>query len=142
MRFIVLVKASEKSEQGIMPSAELFVEMGKFNEELVEAGIMKAGEGLHPSSKGARVHFSTGDPVVTDGPFTETKELVAGFWIWELPSLQDAIEWAKRIPNTDGEHGQVEIRQIFTAEDFGEALPAEVAEAEERMREALESQAS
>ena len=140
MRFIVMIKATPESERGEMPSEALLTEMGKYNEELVNAGIMKAGEGLHPSSKGARVHFSSGDPVVTDGPFTETKELVAGFWIWELDSLDEAIEWAKRIPNTDGVHGQVEIRQVFTADDFGDALTPEVRKLEERMRQQIESQ--
>ena len=131
MRFIVLVKADKDSEAGVLPSTELLTEMGKFNEELVKAGVMLAGEGLHPSSKGARVRFSGGKTAVTDGPFAETKELVAGFWIWQCKSRQEAIEWLKRAPF---ENTEVEIRQIFEAEDFGAQLTPELREQEERLR--------
>src|SRR4030095_5388670 len=116
MRFMVLVKATKDSEAGVLPSEKLLSEMGKFNEELVKAGVMLAGEGLQPSSKGARVKFSGGKPTVTDGPFAETKELIAGFWMWKVKSKQEAIEWLKRAPFDDE---QVEIRQVFEAEDFG-----------------------
>jgi hypothetical protein len=116
MRFMVIVKADKNSEAGVMPSKELLTEMGKFNEELVKAGVMLAGEGLHPSSKGARVKFSGGKRTVIDGPFAETKELIAGFWLWQVKSKEEAIEWLKRAPFDDTE---VEIRQVFEAEDFG-----------------------
>lgn len=139
MRFMVIIKASAESEAGEMPSEQLLTEMGQYNEELVNAGVMISGEGLHPSSKGARVKLGGGEPVVTDGPFTETKELVAGFWIWELGSLQEAIEWAKRCPISDDEEAEIEIRQVFTAEDFGEEFTPELREAEDRLRERLES---
>jgi hypothetical protein len=119
MRFMVIVKASKNSEAGIMPSEKLLSEMGKFNEELTKAGVMLAGEGLQPSSKGARVRFSGGKLTVIDGPFAETKELVAGFWLWRCNSLQEAIEWVKRCPNPmPGEEAEIEIRQVFEAEDF------------------------
>jgi hypothetical protein len=134
MRFIVLVKASPESEAGVMPSAELLAAMGKFNEELVDAGVMQAGEGLHPSSKGARVRFSGTDRKVIDGPFAETKELVAGFWIWKCASLQEAIEWLKRCPNPMPGESEIEIRQIFEAEDFGDVLTPELREQEARLR--------
>ena len=138
MRFIVFVKATKESEAGVMPSQELLTEMGKFNEALVKAGIMEAGEGLHPSSKGARVKFSGDKRTVIDGPFTETKELVAGFWIWQCKSKQDAIEWLKRAPFDGGT--EVELRQIFEAEDFGAEFTPELREQEERIREKIASQ--
>ena len=134
MRFMVLVKASNDSEAGVMPSRELLTAMGKFNEELAKAGVLVAGEGLHPSSKGARVRFSGSKRTVVDGPFAETKELIAGFWIWQVKSKQEAIEWVKRCPNPHNEDCEVEIRQIFEAEDFGDALTPELREKEERMR--------
>lgn len=133
MRFIVLVKANKDSEAGVLPSAEILSEMGKFNEELVKAGVMLAGEGLQPSSKGARVKFDGGKKTVIDGPFAESKELVAGFWLWQCKSLDEAIEWLKRAPFDGGP--EVEIRQIFEAEDFGENLTPEEREREERLRE-------
>ena len=132
MRFMVLVKANEESEGGQMPTTEMLAEMGKYNEELVKAGVMLAGEGLHPSSKGARVKFSGSNRTVTDGPFAETKELVAGYWIWQTGSLDEAIEWLKRAPFDGGT--EIEIRQIFEMEDFGEAMTPELREAEQRMR--------
>lgn len=134
MRFMVLVKATADSEAGVMPSEQLLTEMGRFNEELVNAGLMEAGEGLHPSSKGARVHFSGKNRTVTDGPFTETKELIAGFWIWKCKSLQEAIEWIKRCPNPMLGDSEIEIRQVFDAEDFGEAFTPELREQEDRLR--------
>ena len=126
MRFMVLVKATADSEAGVMPSEQMLAEMGRFNEELVNAGVMQAGEGLHPSSKGARVRFSGAQRTVIDGPFAETKELVAGFWIWQCASLQEAIDWVKRCPNPMPGDSEIEIRQIFEAEDFGEALTPEL----------------
>ena len=141
MRFMVIVKASKDSEAGIMPSEQLLTEMTNFNEELVKAGVMLAGEGLHPSSKGARVEFSGNKRTVIDGPFAETKELIAGYWLWQCKSLDEAIEWAKRIPNPHDEDGHVEIRQVFETEDFGDELTPEAREKEERMRAQLESQA-
>jgi hypothetical protein len=134
MRFIVMVKASPESEAGVMPSQQLLTEMGKFNEELVKAGVMLEGEGLHPSSKGARIKFSGSKRTVVDGPFTETKELVAGFWIWQARSMEEAIEWAKRCPNPTGTEGELEIRQIFEADDFGAEFTPELREQEERLR--------
>jgi len=131
MRFMILVKADKDSEAGVLPSTELLTEMGKFNEELVKAGVMLAGEGLQPSSKGARVRFAGGKKTVIDGPFAETKELVAGFWIWQCKSRDEAIEWLQRAPF---ENTEVEIRQIFEAEDFGAALTPELREQEERLR--------
>ena len=131
MRFMVIVKANKDSEAGVMPTKELLKEMGKFNEELVKAGVMLAGEGLHPSSKGARVKFSGGKTTVTDGPFAETKELVAGYWMWQVKSKEEAIEWLKRAPFEDTE---VEIRQVFEAEDFGDEFTPELREQEERLR--------
>ncbi|MCE5363614.1 YciI family protein [Pseudomonas anguilliseptica] len=139
MRFMVMVKATADSEAGIMPSEELMAAMGRFNEELVEAGVMLAGEGLHPSSKGVRVKFSGSQRSVTDGPFIETKELVAGFWLWEVASLAECIEWVKRCPNPMPSDSEIEIRQIYTAEDFGEAFTPELREQEERLRARLES---
>jgi hypothetical protein len=131
MRVMVLVKASKDSEAGVMPSQQLLADMGKFNEELVNAGVMLAGDGLHPSSKGARVKFSGGQRIVTDGPFAEAKELIAGFWIWQVKSMEEAIEWLKRAPFEDTE---VEIRQVFEAEDFGDEYTPELREQEERLR--------
>jgi len=134
MRFMVMIKANEQSEAGELPGEELLTEMGKFNEELVKAGVMLAGEGLQPSSKGARVRFSGKERTVIDGPFSETKELIAGYWIWQVRSREEAIEWAGRIPNPTGEEGEVEIRQVFEADDFGEAFTPELREQEERLR--------
>jgi len=131
---MVMVKATKESEDGQMPSQELLTEMGKFNEELVKAGVMLAGEGLHPSSKGARVRFSGDKRTVTDGPFTETKELVAGYWLWQVRSMDEAIEWAKRCPNPMEQGGELEIRPVFEAEDFGEEFTPELREQEERLR--------
>jgi hypothetical protein len=142
MRFMIMIKADRNSEAGVMPSEQLLAEMGRFNEELVKAGVMLAGEGLHPSSKGARVHFSGKDRKVIDGPFAETKELVAGFWIWKCASLQEAISWVKRCPNPMPGESDVEIRQIFEAEDFGEAFTPELREQEERLRAQASSNAS
>jgi hypothetical protein len=135
MRFMILVKASQDSEAGVLPDATLLTEMGKYNEELVKAGVLLAGEGLHPSSKGARVRCSGGKRTVVDGPFAETKELVAGFWLIQVTSKEEAIEWVKRAPNpTPGTESEIEIRQVFEAEDFGLALTPELREAEERLR--------
>jgi len=134
MRFIVFVKATKETEAGVLPSQELLTEMMNYNEQLVKAGIMKAGEGLQPSSKGVRVHFSGNKRTVTDGPFAETKELVAGFWIWEVKSKEEAVEWAKRCPNPTGAEGVLELRQIFEAEDFGAELTPELRAKEESLR--------
>lgn len=139
MRFMVIVKANKDSEAGVMPSEQMLAEMGKFNEELVNAGVMLAGEGLHPSSKGARVKFSGDKRTVIDGPFAETKELVAGFWLWKVKSKEEAIEWAKRCPNPSGDEGELEIRQVFEAEDFGEEFTPELREQEERLRAEIEA---
>ena len=133
MKFMVIVKASPETEAGVMPSTELLEAMTAYNEQLVKAGVMLAGEGLHPSSKGARVRFDGDDRVVIDGPFAETKELIAGFWIFECKSLREAIDWVKRCPNPTGEQSQIEIRQIFTADDFGAEMTPELREREERM---------
>jgi hypothetical protein len=138
MRVIVMIKANERSEAGEMPSQELFEQMTDFNEELVKAGVMLAGEGLHPSSRGARVVFSGAERKVIDGPFAETKELLAGYWLWQVKSMDEAIEWAKRIPNPEGEDGIVEIRQVFEADDFGEELTPELRERDQRLREQTE----
>ena len=136
MRFMIFVKATKNSEAGVMPSQELLAAMMKYNEELVNAGVMLGGEGLQPSSKGARVKFSGSKRTVTDGPFTETKELVAGYWLWQCKSKQEAIEWVKRCPNPmPGEESEVEIRQIFEAEDFGDEFTPELRKQEERVRE-------
>jgi hypothetical protein len=141
MRFLVMVKATPNSEAGVMPEPEMFEAMGKFNEELVKAGIMKSGEGLHPSSKGARVRFSGAKRTVIDGPFAETKELVAGFWLWECKSLEEAIEWVKKCPNPmPGEDSDIEIRRIYEMEDFGAAFTPEEREREERLRRQIEQQ--
>src|ERR671929_759174 len=126
MRFMVIVKATKESEAGVMPSQELLTAMGKYNEELAKAGVMLAGEGLHPSSKGARVRFSGDKRTVIDGPFAETKELIAGFWILQVKSKEEAIEWVKRCPNPTGDEAEIEIRQIFEADDFGPALTPEL----------------
>jgi hypothetical protein len=134
MRFMVMVKATQDSEAGVMPSEKLLAEMGKFNEELVKAGVMLAGEGLHPSSKGARVRFSGAKRSVIDGPFVETKELVAGFWMWKVKSREEAIEWVKRCPNPMPGDSEIEIRQVFEAEDFGAELTPELRKQEERLR--------
>ena len=136
MRFMLLVKADKSSEAGVLPSPEMLTEMGKYNEELAKAGVMLAGEGLQPSSKGARVKFSGRKRTVVDGPFSETKELVAGFWLIQARSKEEAIEWVKRVPFTAGE-AEIEIRQVFEAEDFGANLPPEVKEQEERLRKQL-----
>lgn len=140
MRVMVMVKATASSEAGKMPSTELMAAMGAYNEELVNAGILQAGEGLHPSSKGYRVRFSGKDRQVIDGPFAETKELVAGFWLWKVDSMQEALEWAKRCPNPMPEESELEIRQVFEAEDFGESFTPELKEQEDRLRERIESQ--
>ena len=135
MRFMILVKATKNSEAGVLPSQELLTAMMKYNEELTNAGIMLAGEGLQPSSKGARVRFDGAKRTVIDGPFAETKELVAGFWLWQCKSREDAIEWVKRCPNPfPGRESEIEIRQVFEASDFGEAFTPELREQEERMR--------
>ncbi|MDP9135808.1 MAG: YciI family protein [Actinomycetota bacterium] len=128
MRVVVLIKANERSERGEMPSEKLLTEMTAFNEELVKAGVMLAGEGLHPSSKGARVEFTGSERKVVDGPFAETKELLAGYWLWQVSSLEEAIEWVKRIPSPDDDTGIVEIRPVFEADDFGDELTPELRE--------------
>ena len=135
MRFMVMVKATPESEAGQLPSTELLEAMGKYNEELAKAGIMLAGEGLQASSKGARVRFKGSERSVVDGPFAETKELIAGFWLWEVRSMDEAIEWVKRCPNPMEGESEIEIRQVFEADDFGENLTPELREAEERLRE-------
>jgi hypothetical protein len=138
MRFMVIVKATKSSESGALPSEELLAEMGKYNEELTKAGVMLAGEGLHPSSKGARIRFAGEKRTVNDGPFAETKELVAGFWLWKCASVQD-IEWAKRCPNPmPGEEAELEIRQVFEADDFGPEFTPELRAQEERLRAEVE----
>jgi hypothetical protein len=139
MKVMILVKASKDSEAGVMPSERLFREMSKFNEELVKAGVMLAAEGLHPSSKGKRVRFSGGQRIVIDGPFTETKELVAGFWLWKVASLEEAVEWIKRCPNPHNQDGEIEIRQVKEAEDFAPCDPTgDLRAAEARLREQVE----
>jgi hypothetical protein len=132
MRVMVIVKANEESEAGIMPSQQILTDMGKFNEELVKAGLMLEGEGLHPSSKGKRIKFQGGNRIVTDGPFAETRELIAGYWIWKVNSMEEAVEWLKRAPFDGG--AEVEIRQIFEAEDFGAEFTPELREQEDRIR--------
>jgi hypothetical protein len=134
MRVMVLIKATEQSEAGEMPSQEMLEQMTGFNEELVRAGVMLAGEGLHPSSDGVRVEFSGSERRVIDGPFAETKELLGGYWLWQVRSMDEAIEWVRRIPNPTGEHGVVEIRRVFEIDDFGEEFTPELREREERMR--------
>lgn len=135
MKVMVIVKASPASEAGVMPSNELLTAMGNFNEELVKAGILLSGEGLHPSSKGIRVRFSGDKRTVIDGPFAETKELVAGFWIWQVKDMQEALEWVKRCPNPHADDSEIEIRQFFEIEDFGDAMTPELREQEVRIRE-------
>ena len=138
MRFMIMVKASEESENGVMPSEKELAEMGRFNEELVKAGVMLAGEGLHPSSKGARITFTADGATVTDGPVAEAKELIAGFWLIQVKSREEAIEWMKRSPFEPG--AEIEIRQVFEAEDFGDELTPELREQEERLRSQVEQQ--
>jgi hypothetical protein len=139
MRVMVIVKADEDSENGTMPSEQLLTEMGNYNEELVKAGIMVGGDGLHPSSKGKRVRFAGKDRTVIDGPFAETKELIAGYWLWEVSSMDEAVEWVKRCPNPMLGESEIEIRQVFDAADFGEAFTPELQEQEERLRAEIES---
>ena len=134
MRFMIIVKASKDSEAGVMPSEQLLTDMGKFNEELVQAGVMLAGDGLHPTSKGTRVIFSGNKRTVIDGPFAETKELIAGYWLWQVKSKDEAIEWVKRCPNPHQGGGEIEIRQVFEAEDFGAEFTPELREQEARLR--------
>jgi hypothetical protein len=134
MRFMILLKANKQTEAGVLPDSTLLAEMGKFNQELVNAGVMLAGEGLQASSKGARVILSGGKRIVMDGPFAETKELVCGFWIWKVKSKEEAIEWVKRCPNPYNRDGEIEIRQVFETEDFGPALTPEIKEQGERLR--------
>jgi hypothetical protein len=136
MRVMVIVKANKDSEAGILPSRELLTDMGKFNEELVKAGVMLAGEGLHPSSRGVRVRFGGGKSVVTDGPFTETKELIAGYWLWQVKSIEEAVEWIRRSPFKKGDE-EIEIRRVFEAEDFGANLTPELCAQEESQRQRL-----
>jgi hypothetical protein len=138
MKVMVIVKATKASEAGQMPSQQLLSEMGKFNEELVKAGVMLAGEGLQPSSTGARVRFTGKNRAVTDGPFAETKELIAGFWLWKVSSLQEAVDWVKRCPNPHAEESEIEIRPLFEIEDFGDAATPEVRERDARLRAQVE----
>ena len=139
MRVIVIVKASKESEAGVMPDEKMLAEMGKYNEELVKAGIMLAGEGLHPSSRGKRVRFSGTNRTVVDGPFAETKELMAGYWLWQVKSMDEAVEWLKKCPNPHNEESDVEIRPVFEAEDFGAEFTPELREQEQRLREQIEA---
>jgi len=139
MRVMVMVKATQDSEAGVMPSEQLLADMGRFNEELVKAGVMLAGEGLHPSSKGVRVKFSGDRRSVVDGPFAETRELVAGFWLWQVHSMDEAIEWVRRCPNPMPGDSEIEIRPVFEAEDFGEALTPELRAQEQRLRDSLDA---
>ena len=140
MRFMIIVKATAESEAGKMPNEKLLADMGKYNEELVKAGIMLAGEGLHPSSKGARIKFSGPNRTVVDGPFAETKELVAGFWLWEVKSREEAIEWVKRCPNPMEGDSEIEIRQVFEASDFGDEFTPELRAQEDALREQIAAQ--
>ena len=142
MRFMIMVKATKDSEAGVLPDERLLTEMGKFNEELVQAGVMLAGEGLQPSSKGVRVKFSGNTRTVTDGPFAETKELIAGFWLWQVNSKEEAIEWVKRCPNPMKGESEIEIRQLFEAEDFGAEFTPELREQEERLRAQMDKKGS
>jgi hypothetical protein len=137
MRVMVIVKATKDSEAGVMPDEKLLTDMGRFNEELVKAGVMLAGEGLHPSSRGARVQFSGTKRTVVDGPFAETKELVAGFWLWQVRSMEEAIEWVRRCPNPHAGDSEIEIRRVFESADFGDALTPELAAQEARLREQM-----
>ena len=140
MRFMVIVKADKSSEEGVLPDEKLLAEMTKYNEELAKAGVMLAGEGLHPTSKGARVKFSGKERIVTDGPFAESKELIAGFWLWQVKSKGEAIEWVKRCPNPmPGTESEIEIRQVFENEDFGEAFTPELRKKEEKIRKTVEA---
>ena len=139
MKVMVIVKASKDSEAGVLPSQELLTQMGRYNEELAKAGILLAAEGLHPSSKGVRVRFSGQQRTVMDGPFAETKELIAGYWLWQVKSMQEAIDWLKRCPNPHDQEGDVEIRPVFEMECFGKAFTPELREQEERIRAAVES---
>ena len=139
MRFMIIVKATKDSEAGVMPSEQLLTEMGQYNEELVKAGVMLAGEGLQPSSKGARVRFSGSRRTVIDGPFAETKELIAGYWLWQVKSKEEAIEWVKRCPNPMPGESEIEIRQVFEAEDFGAEFTPELRQQEERLRAEIEA---
>lgn len=140
MRVMVIIKASEASEAGVMPSTELLTQMGNYNEELFRAGVMVAGEGLHPSQKGVRVSFGQGQPRVLDGPFAETKELIAGFWIWQVKSLEEAVEWVKRMPQEAGLEQEIEIRPVFETEDFGDEMTPELQAQEERLRAEIAAQ--
>lgn len=141
MRVMVIVKATKNSEAGVMPSEKLLADMGSYNEELVKAGVMLAGEGLHPSSKGKRVVFSGGKKTVVDGPFAETKELIAGFWLWQVKDMDEALEWARRCPDPmPGEEGTLELRPVFEADDFGEELTPELRAQEERLRAQIDQQ--
>jgi hypothetical protein len=141
VKVMVIVKATKNSEEGVMPGEELLAEMGRYNEELVKAGIMLAGEGLHPSAKGKRIRFSKGARVVVDGPFAETKELIAGYWVWQVRSMEEAVEWARRCPDPmPGEDAELEIRPVFEADDFGEEFTPELRAQEERLRLAIERQ--
>ena len=145
MRCMIIIKANKDSEAGVMPSEKLLTEMGAFNEELVKAGVMLAGEGLHPSSKAKRVRFAGGQATVIDGPFAETKELIAGFWLWQVKSMEEAIEWVKRVPCDAGnspEEAEIEIRQVFEMEDFGAELTPELREQEERLRAQVDKQSA
>ena len=139
MRVIVIVKASKESEAGVMPDEKMLAEMGKYNEELVKAGIMLAGEGLHPSSKGKRVRFSGTNRTVVDGPFAETKELMAGYWLWQVKSMDEAVEWLKKCPNPHNEVSEVELRPVFEAEDFGAEFTPELRERDQRLRGQIEA---
>ena len=139
MRFMIIIKATKDSEAGVMPSEQLLREMGQFNEDLVQAGVMLAGDGLHPSSKGARVRFSGGRRTVIDGPFAETKELIAGYWVWQCRSKEEAIEWVKRCPNPMPGESEIEIRQVFEAEDFGADFTPELRQQEEKVREQMDA---
>ena len=141
MRFLVIVPASKDTEAGVMPTTEMLVEMQKYNEELVKAGVMLAGEGLHPSSKGKRVRFAGSKRTVIDGPFAETKELIAGFWLWQVRSMEEAVEWLKRCPNPHAEECEVEIRPVFEADDFGAEFTPELRAQEDRIRAEAEKQA-
>ena len=139
MRVMVIVKASKESEAGVMPDEKMLAEMGKYNEELVKAGIMLAGEGLHPSSRGKRVRFSGTSRTVVDGPFAETKELMAGYWLWQVKSMDEAVEWLKKCPNPHNEESEVEIRQVFETEDLGAEFTPELREQEQRLRDQIEA---
>ena len=139
MRFMIIIKATKESEAGVMPSEQLLREMGQFNEDLVQAGVMLAGDGLHPSSKGARVRFSGSRRTVIDGPFAETKELIAGYWVWQCRSKEEAIEWVKRCPNPMPGESEIEIRQVFEAEDFGAEFTPELRQQEEKVREQMDA---